>query len=205
MSQLSKSLAVKKFAQKTCGLISQNATHDFHPMVRSGVVEDFKCGACGSRLWVIGSEDQALDSCVGNRACTHRTRLNRNIDRAAQEPVIGELAACAAQRQSLGVRGRIAQVNGPIVSARDQASLINHNSPHWNLTLGCGPFGFAEGGMHPLDVFRLWREALRRRRSWQTRCASRQFYFSGHRWVQPPRAHGLIVPCADRGSRAVTG
>jgi hypothetical protein len=94
-------------------------------------------------------------------ARAHRARLDCSIERTRREAVVLELVGRTTQSQNLGVGTWVAQVDGPIVSARHQAPLVNYNRTHRNLTLGSSSLRLPERDLHPPDVFCVRRKAFR--------------------------------------------
>ena len=77
-------------------------------MVEGGLAEDVEDAAGGAGLGVGGAEDDGGDAGEDDRAGAHRAGLERDVERRRRQPPAAERLGGGADREDLGVGGRVA-------------------------------------------------------------------------------------------------
>jgi hypothetical protein len=142
------SFAPKEFAQYGRALIGEHSWDYFRLMVQPGMVQNVQDGTPCSCLGVRRAEHQALQSRLHDGACAHRAGLNCSIQVATLHPVVTQLLRGPAQRQNLRVRGRVMQMDGAIVGARQHASSRNEYGSHGDFSLTGSALRFSQRHAH---------------------------------------------------------
>ncbi len=104
-------------------------------MIELRMVQDRKNGAARASLGVARPKDHAPHARLDNRPGAHCARLDCNIEGAVRKAVVRKLPPRPAQREDFRVRGRIIQMNRPIVGARDHAPVLYNDGAHRHFSL----------------------------------------------------------------------
>ncbi len=115
-------------------------------------------------------------------ARAHGTRFNCNIQVAPRQAVVPQLPGGAPQRQDFRVRGRIVQVDGPVVGAGYDCALADYDRSHGHFLLPRGPLRFAK--RHPHESGIVLTGPLPSSRAGHSPMVAR---------VESPRGHGLLA------------
>lgn len=140
-------------------LDGQDARGDFHLMVEARVGKDFKAGADGATLRIVGAVDQARDTRLDDGARAHAARLDGDVKRGAGETIVAEKAGGLAKRDDFGVGGGIIVANRAIARTDEDFTVVDEHGANGNLASGGGRTGFRKRFLHELKVsFHVWRE-----------------------------------------------
>ena len=116
----------EEFLQESRCVICQHAGCDIDTMVDARMVEDGEAGTRRTAFGVIGAINEALDASLQYRAGAHRARLDRDINRGANEAIIASGFCRGAEREHFRVRRGIAIGDGAVGRARDD-TLVQHD------------------------------------------------------------------------------
>jgi hypothetical protein len=137
-------------------LLGQDPGFDLKTVVQAHVPANLKERHEGARFGVARSEYDAPDPCIDQRARAHWAGLERNEHGSALETPVTELGCSGAQREELGVRGRVSPFFAPIVVARQLDAVgIDDHTADWNVAVLRGAIGFFQRLQHPPFVTRL--------------------------------------------------
>jgi hypothetical protein len=95
-------------------------------MIQAWMVQYSHYGVNRSSFGIVSPVNQALNSCVNQRARAHRTRLNCSKQVAATQTVIAKRRASFTKGNDFGVRAGVVAGNYPIPSTPDNPSCMNH-------------------------------------------------------------------------------
>ena len=88
------------------------------------------------------------DSGVGDRAGAHRAGFERDPQITVLQPIVADRGGGGANRQHLGVRGRIVERARGVRRGRDDAAVEHHHRADRHFTGGTGGGGGIECGAH---------------------------------------------------------
>ena len=97
----------KKLVSSAAALLGQQAAGDLGVPVEARLAEHVEHAAGGAGLRVGRAVDDARHPRPHDRARAHRAGLDRHVQDGVGDPPAAELRAGLAQRQHLGVRGRV--------------------------------------------------------------------------------------------------
>jgi hypothetical protein len=136
-------LAARRFA---------HAADDFEPMIEAGQLGAAHRRDQRPRLRLRRAVDQRGDPRVHRRADAHQTRLDRDAQHGARQPVVPHLPRRVADRHNLGVRGRIAGRDRLVEAAPDNRALQDHDRADRHLAGVACPARLLDRQRHPLVV-----------------------------------------------------
>jgi len=138
----------KKLLNDLGALGGQNASFDLDLMIQFAMIQHPERRTAGAGFWVARSKHHAPQSRLHYGSGAHRTRFDCNIEIATHQPVVAQLARCAAQHQYFRMGGRIKEVQGTVVRARHHPAFVHQDRPHRHLSLAASPCGFAQSNAH---------------------------------------------------------
>ena len=144
-------VAGEEVVQQRRRLGGEHAGHDLGPVVEAAVADHVPERADGAQLVVVRPEDEAVDPGEHEGAGAHRARLEGDDEGAAGEPPLTAGGGGGAQRDDLGVPGRVALgLAGVAARADDRAGLVEHDGADRYVVTGEGGLRLGEGEAHGL-------------------------------------------------------
>ena len=131
----------------------EDAGDDLGAMVEARIGEDVQDASRRPRLRVGGRVDHARDPREDDRPRAHRARLQRHVERALQHPPGAKRGGGLAQRQHLGVRGRVLAQLALVAAAPDHATVVVHDDgPDRDVVMRHRRARLLQGDAHPALV-----------------------------------------------------
>src|SRR5208283_3277683 len=143
----------KKSTHHLRGFGLHDAADDFEAMVQPAVSADVVHRAEGTGLGVARAVNDSRHAGIEHRADAHDARLERDVNRHGFQPVRFERRCGGTDCQDFGVRGRIAEPDGPVVARADDLSIRDRDSADWHFAVRLGTTGFSDGGGHKIQMF----------------------------------------------------
>src|SRR5690349_5924729 len=97
----------EEIAQQCRGARAVASTCHRRTVVTGRLGEELRTMQDCAAFRIFRREYQALDACQADRAGAHRARLERDVERRSDEPLVSQLRGCRAQNQLLGVCRRV--------------------------------------------------------------------------------------------------
>ena len=142
----------KKVGEERAALFSEQAGVDIDLVVELRMVHDGEDAAAGSGFGVGGGVDEAGDAGVEDGSSAHGAGLERGVEDAVFEAVVGEMTARFAEGDDLGVGCRVAVAEDSILASANDFSVVNDYCAYGNFAGGFGSVGFGDGGVEMLEV-----------------------------------------------------
>ena len=133
-------------------LVFQDPRADFDLVVKRVMIRDAKNTFDAARFAVSGSVDKSLDAAVDDRAGAHRTRFDRDVERAVGKPPALQVFASFPQRDHFRVRGGIRNGFAQIVTAADHLAVTHDNGADGDFPDGRGAIRERQRLVHKLFV-----------------------------------------------------
>src|SRR3989442_9137136 len=89
---------------------------------------------------------------VQQRAHTHQTRLDRNVQRGADQTVVPNMPSGLTQGLDLGVGSWVVERERGVMTATNEHLVADHHCPHRDLARGFGASRFLQSRGHPERV-----------------------------------------------------
>ena len=109
------------------GFSGENACGDFDVVVEARIGKDFKAGADGAALGIVGAVDEARDAGLNDRAGTHAAGLDSDVERGAREALVAEEACGFPKDDDFSVGSWVVVANGAVAGTRENLSVVNQN------------------------------------------------------------------------------
>src|SRR5437868_249715 len=123
----------------------------------------------GPRFCIAAAIDHAEHTGLHDRAGTHWTGFQRDIERAIFEPPVAEHFRRVSESENLRVGRRVLQLNAPIVRRRDDRVIPDNDAADGDFVLRGSEPGFYDGGTHPRFVIRVHLSSLRKNETFPSR------------------------------------
>ena len=146
----------------------------------------------GARLRVGRAEHDGPQTGVDHRSGAHRTRLERDVERALVETPVPEVGSGVTECEHLGVRHRVAGQLTFVVASGDDLAAVDHRCTDGDIVMVERGAGLVECPTHPPLVL------VGHRRSLPPRPRVRH---SGGSCRCPSRSAGLCEPGGEGGIR----
>src|SRR5438876_933603 len=104
------------------------------------------------RLRVMTSKHEPFYPRVQQRAHTHQTRLDRNVQRGADQTVVPNMPGGLTQGLDLGVGSWVVERDRGVMTATNEHLVADHYCPHRDLARGFGASRFLQSRGHPERV-----------------------------------------------------
>lgn len=121
-------------------------------MVKRVMIRNAKDAFNTARFAVGGAVDKPLDAAVDDRARAHRTRLDRDVERAVGKPPALQVFASFPQRDHFRVRGGVGNGFAQVVTAADHLAVTHDNGADRNFPDGRGAIRERQRLAHKLFV-----------------------------------------------------
>jgi hypothetical protein len=121
-------------------------------VVQRGVLDDVEHRTSRAGAWIDRSEHQPPDPRVHHRGRTHRTRLERHVQRRVGQAVGLQSLAGRAQRDDLGMRRRIAGADGTVPSFGNDGAVTHDDRADRDLAPRFGHAGEFQSPAHEGDI-----------------------------------------------------
>ena len=138
--------AAKKTGKQRAALVGEQTGMDLHTVIELRMVHHGEYRSAGPGLGVVGGVDEASDAGVKDGSGTHGAGLERGVKGAAFEAVVGEVTACFAEGDDLGVGGGVGVAENAVLASADDLSCMNDDCTYRNFSCGFGGMGFGDGG-----------------------------------------------------------
>jgi hypothetical protein len=119
LSVAGRAAAGEERLEQRAALVGEHAAEGIKRVVERRRVRQVEDAAGRPLARVPGAEHEPRDARVHQRRGTHRAWLERHVQRCATEAVTGERLAGGAQREDLGVRGRVAGLDRLVPALAD--------------------------------------------------------------------------------------
>jgi serine protease len=159
----SASTAGEEVTQEGGGLGGADAGDHRRAVVEGRLGEDVEDAAGGAGLGVGGAEDDGRDAGEDDRPGAHRAGLEGDVEGRVREAPAAELGGGGADRQELGVGGRVAAQLALVASRRQELAAAVDRGADRDVAVGLGRAGMLEGNAHRLGmewIFRRRRHLL---------------------------------------------
>ena len=111
------------------GFGGENAAGDFDLMIEPGIGKDFKAGADGAALGVVGAVDETRDARLNDRAGTHAAGLDGDVERRVREAIVAEESCGFTKHDDFSVGGGVIVTDSAIAGTRENLSVVNQDGP----------------------------------------------------------------------------
>jgi hypothetical protein len=149
----------EELAQHLPALVGQHARHELGVVIELAVGEQVDHRAGGAGLRIEGTEDDALEARVDQRHRAHRAWLQRHVELALRQAVVGQQRRRMAQGDDLRMGGRVVLGDRPVVAGGHdlpaRRRLAHDHRAHRNLAHQPGVAGLVDGDAHGLLVLRV--------------------------------------------------
>ena len=140
--------------QQGLGFALADATDNEEAMVEARVRGEIRHATEGTTLRIPAAEHHAPQAGVEYGADAHQARLDGHVQVCVHEAVVADGRRGRAQRQDLGVSGRVLQSNGGVASTTELEPVSDHHRSDRHLAFRAGRFRLLEADPHPFDVCR---------------------------------------------------
>ena len=106
----------------------------------------------GAGLGIGGAVDHARQSRVQHGARAHGARLQRDVQRAAVQPVVAQRGRTGAQRGDFGVGGGVVPGNGRVAAGGDHLAGPHQHGAHRHFARRSGQAGLLDRQAHKVRV-----------------------------------------------------
>ena len=142
----------EEVAQQCTAFIGQHAALHRGLVVETRLGEQVDHRARSAGLGIRRAVDHARQARVQHGAAAHGARLQRDVERAAVEPVVGELRRAGAQRGHLGMRRGVVPGDGGIAPGGDHLPIAHQHGAHGHLARLLRGARLGDGLAHPVGV-----------------------------------------------------
>ena len=147
----------KEILQHGCAFAAKHSLDHFRLVVQAGMVKDTENRASRAGLGILRTKHYAAQSGLHDCTSTHCAGFDCNIEVATLHPVVAQFLRGTPYRKYFRVRGGIMQMDGPIMSPRQNSPLPDDYRPHGNLLFAGRTRRFAERQAHKALMFRPFR------------------------------------------------
>jgi len=114
--------------------------------------ENFEAGADCTTTKIVGTVNEFRDAGLNHGAGTHRTRLERDVDRRARKAVVVENMSCFAQGGNFGMGCGVIVANRTIAGTCDDFVIMDEKCADGNFSGCSGRAGFVKGELHEIEI-----------------------------------------------------
>ena len=139
----------KEVAEKGRGGLGPDPVHHLRFVMALRVLEDARGLQHAPGFRIRRPEDEPRDPRLGDRGGTHRTGFECHVKRVPRQPFRALRRANLAQRQNLGVRRGISQLQNPVPGPGCNPAIgIHDDGPHGHLPARSGRSGLGQSRFH---------------------------------------------------------
>ncbi|MNV23761.1 hypothetical protein D3C71_1147950 [compost metagenome] len=142
----------EKAAEQTTTFFGQHPALHLGLVVDLGMAEQVEHRACRARLGICRTVHHPRQPRMQHGAAAHGTRLQRDVEAAAVEPVVGEPLRRRAQGHDLGVGRGVVALHGGIAARGDDLAVLDHDGAHRHLTGAGGVLRLGQSQAHPVRI-----------------------------------------------------
>ncbi|AAW75461.1 predicted GTPases [Xanthomonas oryzae pv. oryzae KACC 10331] len=149
-------LGSEVIGQAQARLGRKHATAHPHTVIVARVGQQVEHAAAGAGLGVACGEHHARDPRMDHRHRTHRARLQGDVERAADQAVIGQAAPGVAHRHDFGMRAGVVagDIEVPTFAQHVALGTDDQRANRDLVMVALGTLGQVQGVLHPVHVDR---------------------------------------------------
>jgi hypothetical protein len=151
----------KKRLQTLAARLLQDATGNLDAVIQTLGIEGMRSAVDRAAFRIVSAEYQAPDAGVNHGAGAHQAGFQRDVQRAAREPVIAEPLRGLTHGNDFGMGSRIVTGDRAIPALADKLAVLHHDSSDRHFPFLGTALGQRQRIVHPADIVGLLSYAAR--------------------------------------------